>query len=77
MKQWNRWQQLIDIKGGVWAGIFTFIVLMKLILICFWSSPDFTSGVLTVYGTIIGTFGLTKLGAKAINGNNGHKVEIE
>lgn len=70
------WQDklTINLKGGVWVGLFTFVMLFKLIFVCFFGSMDFTSGSLTVYGTVLGTFGLTKLGAKMVNGKNGKPV---
>jgi hypothetical protein len=73
----NHWlnSTTINQKGGVWAGWFTFIMLCKLIMVCFFRSPDFTSGSLTVYGTVIGTYGLTRLGAKMVNGKSGHPVD--
>jgi len=64
----------INLKGGVWTGWFTAIMLAKLVAVCFFHSADYTSGSLTVYGTVIGTYGLTRLGAKMVNGKSGHPV---
>jgi hypothetical protein len=35
---------------------------------------DIPGGALGLYGTVLGTFGVTKIASKAINGKNGKEV---
>lgn len=71
---WIGITKVIDLKGSIWAGLFSWVMLIGLVKAVVLSSTDIPTGALGLYGTVIGTFGLTKLGAKAINGKNGHQV---
>jgi hypothetical protein len=64
----------IDLKGNIWMGLFSWVMLAGLIRCVLFSGPDLPGGALGLYGTVLATFGITKLGAKAINGKNGHQV---
>lgn len=66
--------KVIDLKGNIWMGIFSWVMLAGLVRCVLFNGPDLQGGALGLYGTVIGTFGITKLGAKAINGKNGHQV---
>lgn len=66
--------KVIDLKGNIWLGLFSWIMLIGLIRCVLLSGPDLQGGALGLYGTVLATFGITKLGAKAINGKNGHQV---
>lgn len=66
--------KVIDLKGNIWAGVFSWVMLVGLVRCVLFNGPDLPGGALGLYGTVLGTFGLTKLGAKAINGKNGHQV---
>ena len=66
--------KLIDLKGAVWMGLFSWVMLVGLIRCVLLNGPDIPGGALGLYGTVVATFGISKLGAKAINGKNGHAV---
>lgn len=66
--------KIIDLKGSIWMGVFSWIMVLGLIRCVLLGGPDLPAGALALYGTVIATFGITKLGAKAINGKNGHTV---
>lgn len=66
--------KILDLKGSWWAGLFSWVMLIGLIRCVLLSGPDIPGGALGLYGTVLATFGITKLGAKAINGKNGHQV---
>lgn len=67
--------KVIDLKGSIWAGVFSWVMLIGLIKCVLLHGPDIPGGALGLYGTVLGTFGLTRVAAKAINGKNGHEVE--
>lgn len=64
----------INLSGGVWVGLFTLVMLGKLVSVCFLSDSDFTSGSLSVYGIVIGAFATSKTISKFVNAKNGHEV---
>ena len=67
-------QLTINQSGGVWAGLFTLVMLGKLVDVCFLTGTDFTSGSLSVYGIVIGAFATSKTISKFVNGKNGNTV---
>ena len=67
-------QLTINQSGGVWAGLFTLVMLGKLIFVCFLDGADFTSSSLSVYGIVIGAFATSKTISKFVNGKNGNTV---
>lgn len=67
--------KIIDLKGNIWLGLFSWTMLIGLLRCVLFGGPDLQGGALGLYGTVLATFGLTKLGAKAINGKNGHPVQ--
>jgi len=67
--------KIIDLKGSVWAGLFSWVMLIGLIKAVIMNGTDIPGGALGSYGTVLGTFGLTRVAAKAINGKNGHPVQ--
>lgn len=67
----------VDLRGGIWLGLFSLVMLVGVIQTLFFKGADIPGGVIGVYGTVVATFGITKLGAKAINGKNGQHVEEE
>ena len=66
--------KIIDLKGNIWLGLFSWVMLLGLTRCVLLGGPDLQGGALGLYGTVLATFGITKLGAKAINGKNGHPV---
>lgn len=66
--------KIIDLKGSLWAGLFSWVMLIGLIKCVLLNGTDIPGGALGLYGTVLGTFGLTRVAAKAINGKNGHQV---
>lgn len=67
-------QLTVNLRGGIWVGLFTLVILAKLIFVCFLDSTDFTSGTLTAYATVLGTFAVSKGFSKMLNGKNGKEV---
>ncbi len=65
----------INLKGGVWVGLFTFLMLVGCVNILFLDGKDIPEGVRWVYGIVVGTFGATKGVGKLVNGKNGVPVE--
>lgn len=68
---------VVDLKGGTWTGLFSLVMLIGLIKTVILGGPDIPTGVLGLYGTVVGVYGLSRFGAKAINGKNGHTVTEE
>lgn len=66
---------VLNLKGYLWLGLFSWSMLLGLWRVLFFGGTDIPSGALTLYGTVLGTFGVTKIAAKAINGKNGKEVE--
>lgn len=64
----------INLKGYIWVGLFSWVMLAGLTRCVLLDGPDIQGGALGLYGTVLATFGITKLGAKVINGKNGHAV---
>lgn len=60
------WKEAIRLKGRTFVDLFTYVMLIKLMNVCFFKGADFTSGSLTVYGTVLTTFAITNtvLGVK-------------
>lgn len=67
--------KFLDIRGALWMGLFSWVMLAGLVRVLFFGATDIPNGALGLYGSVLATFGITKLGAKAINGKNGQKVE--
>lgn len=67
--------KVLDLRGALWMGLFSWVMLIGLARVVFFGASDIPSGALGLYGSVLATFGITKLGAKAINGKNGQKVE--
>lgn len=65
----------INLKGGVWIGLFTFLLLAGCANALFFDGKDIPEGVRWVYGIVVGTFGATKGVSKFMNGKNGQPVE--
>lgn len=65
----------INLKGGVWIGLFTFLMLVGCANALFFGGKDVPEGVRWIYGIIVGTFGATKGVGKLMNGKNGVPVE--
>jgi len=68
-------EKLVNLRGYIWMGLFSWVMLAGLIRVLFFGATDIPNGALGLYGSVLATFGITKLGAKAINGKNGHEVE--
>ena len=65
----------INLKGGVWVGLFTFMMLVGCANAMFFGGKDIPNGVQWVYGTVLLTFATTKGVSKFMNGKNGQPVE--
>ena len=65
----------VNLKGGVWVGLFTFTMIAGCINALFLEGKDIPEGVRWIYGIVIGTFGATKGVGKLVNGKNGQPVE--
>lgn len=74
MEHKNKIQQILDIRGGVWLSLFTSVMLLALIRSVV-TRTEIPTSALTLYGTVLGTFAMTKTAVKMMNGKNGHKVE--
>jgi hypothetical protein len=67
--------RILNLRGALWMGLFSWVMLAGLVRCLFFGAADIPSGALGLYGSVLATFGITKLGAKAINGKNGKEVE--
>lgn len=65
----------INLKGGVWVGLFTFLMLVGCVHAMFLDGKDIPEGVRWIYGTVLGAFATTKITGKFMNGKNGQPVE--
>lgn len=65
----------INLKGGVWVGLFTFLMLVGCVHAMFLDGKDIPEGVRWIYGTVLGAFATTKITGKFMNGKNGVPVE--
>ncbi len=65
----------INLKGGVWVGIFTLTMWAGVVNAMFLDGKDIPDGVIWVYGTILTAFAGTKVVGKLVNGKNGQSVE--
>lgn len=74
LKKWQTVHEYLDVKGGPWVSIYSLVMLLALIK-CLITSVQIPSSALQLYGTVLGTFGITKTAAKFINGKNGKEVE--
>lgn len=77
IKLWKIIQKIVDLKGGVWVGLYSFTMLLALINTLFLGGNDITSGALALYGTVLGSFAVTKTAARMMNGKNGHRISEE
>lgn len=53
------WKDAIRLKGRTFVDLFTYVMLAKLVNVCFFKGVDFTSGSLTIYVTVLGTFAVS------------------
>lgn len=67
-------EKFLNLRGYIWMGLFSWVMLAGLVRVLFFGATDIPNGALGLYGTVLATFGITKLGAKAINGQNGKAV---
>lgn len=66
----------VNLKGGVWVGLFTLVILVGCIDVLFiHRTGDIPEGIRWIYGIVLGTFGATKGLGKFMNGKNGHTVD--
>jgi hypothetical protein len=65
----------INLKGGVWIGLFTFLMLAGCVNAMFLDGKDIPEGVRWIYATVLGAFAGTKITGKLMNGKNGQPVE--
>lgn len=65
----------INLKGGVWVGLFTFLMLTGCINTMFLDGKDIPEGIRWIYATVLGAFAGTKITGKLVNGKNGQPVE--
>lgn len=73
-KSWSE-KLTVNLKGGVWVGIFTLTMWAGVVHTLFLDGADIPDGVIWVYGTILTAFAGTKIVGKVMNGKNGQKVE--
>lgn len=76
-KQIKSWSEklTLNLKGGVWVGIFTLTMWAGVVNTLFLDGKDIPDGVIWVYGTILTAFAGTKIVGKVMNGKNGNTVE--
>lgn len=65
----------VNLKGGVWVGLFTFTMIAGCINALFLDGKDIPEGVRWVYGIVLSAFATTKGVGKFMNGKNGQPVE--
>ncbi len=56
-------------------GLFSWVMLAGLVRSVLLGGADIPGGALGLYGTVLGTFGVTRIASKAINGKNGKEVQ--
>lgn len=64
----------VNLKGGVWVGLFSLVILAGCIHTLFLSGGDIPEGIRWIYGTVLTAFATTKSVGKFMNGKNGHTV---
>ncbi len=65
----------INLKGGVWVGLFTLLMLVACIHTLFLGGTDVPEGIRWIYGTVLGAFATTKTISRFVNGKNGAPVD--
>lgn len=65
----------INLKGGVWVGLFTLLMLVGCIYTMFFDGKDVPEGVRWIYATVLGAFATTKTVSRFVNGKNGQPVD--
>ena len=61
----------LDIKGGHWISMFSFVMLSALVKSII-TATEIPTTALTLYGTVLGTYGITKTITKTM-GTKGEK----
>jgi hypothetical protein len=62
-KNWDYIQSLLDIDGDVWMGLFTLIILARLVLVCK-GCAVLTTAEAATYASAVGAFAYSNRGPK-------------
>ena len=56
--------KVIDLKGNIWLGLFSWIMMIGLVRCVLLSGPDLPGGALGLYGTVLASYGITRTALK-------------